>query len=166
LNRESEETPRAFFPTRLRKKVKRKTVSTISGMEIDKKRREVLYGMMGFMKKTGITHNTGCRKEEKSMFHQLVKDTVENTTKRRTSTTQNPRKKPLGQMFQFLRTLLRILPRKIMQNHMKLEKRESPEHLLKLKIGSVRMKIWLIKQSEKSVITKTAIPKIKPSSNP
>jgi len=126
----------------------------------------MLYGMMKFMKKTGITHNIGCRKEERRVFLQLAKDTVENTTKRRTKTTQKPRKKTLAQMFQFSRTLPRTLPRKIMQNQMKLEKRESPEHLLKLKIGSVCMKLRLIRKSENSVATKIVMPKIKPISNP
>jgi len=86
---------------------------------------------------------------------------VEKTTRRSISAPQKPRKKNLIQKIGLLRKTLITLPRKINPNHIRQEKRERAEQRLKLKIGSVFIKLQLIAKSDNKVTKRKNPPNIK-----
>jgi len=86
---------------------------------------------------------------------------VENTNKRSISAPQKPRKKNLIQKIGLSRKTLTVLPRKINPTHIRIEKRERAEQRLKLKIGSLFIKVQLIAKSDNKVTKKKNPPNIK-----
>jgi hypothetical protein len=144
LNKEEEAIPRVPLPTRSKKYVKRKTVSTAVKTERRRKmgnRASKLYSIVELMKKIGMVHKAGCRREEKNVLPKSAKDVVENTSKRSISAPQRPKKKNLIQRFGFSRKALNMLPTRIIPNHMRHEKRERAEHRLKLKTASLFIEV-------------------------
>jgi len=139
LKREREGIPRVFLPTLSKRKVKRKTVSTTIGMESEKKmkREAKSYFIIECMKKIGIIHNVGCRRDERIALLRSANEAVEKTSKRRINAAQKPKRKNLIQRAGFPRKTLMISPRKINPNHNRLEKKERPKQRLKLKTWSV-----------------------------
>jgi hypothetical protein len=122
--------------------------------------------MTELMEKIGIVHNTGCKIEERKTTSRPANDVVENTNKRRINTKEKPRRKSLTQITGFLRKMLMKLPRKIIANQVRQEKRESAEQRLRLKTGSFLIKLKYIMRSDSETMKKKAKPKIKPKVKP
>jgi len=118
------------------------------------------YPIAGPIKKMGVVHKAGCKREEKNIPPKSAKDVVENTNKRSTSAPKKPKKKNLTQRFGFSRRALVKAPRKITPNHIRQEKRERAEQRLKLKIGSLFIEPRLITKSEAKVKEKKVPPKV------
>ena len=134
--------------------MKRSTVNTAMRIETIIKMGSCasrLYPIMDPMKKMGMMHKTGCKREEKKILPKSAKDVVEKTNKRSISAPQKPKKKILTQRFGFSRRMLIKLPRKIIPNHIRQEKRERAEQRLRLKIGSRFMELWLTIKSDAKV---------------
>ena len=110
-----------------------------------------LYSITDPIKKMGMVHKAGCKKEEKNILPRSAKDVAENTNKRSISAPQKPKKKNLTQRFGFSRKTLIKLPRKTTPNQIKQEKRERAEQRLKLKMGSLFMELRLITKSDAKV---------------
>jgi len=97
--------------------------------------------MTELMEKSGIVHNAGCKIEQRKTTSRPANDVVENTNKRRINTKEKPKRKSLTQITGFSRKTLIRLPRKIMANHVRQEKRESAEQRLRFKTGSFLIKL-------------------------
>ena len=110
-----------------------------------------LYLTTDSIKKMGMMHKAGCKREEKNILPKSAKDVVENTNKRSISAPQKPKKKNLIQRFGVSRKTLIRLPRKITPNHITQEKRERAEQRLKSKIGSPFIELRLITTSDAKV---------------
>jgi len=112
------------------------------------------------MKKMGMVHKAGCKREEKRILPKSAKEVVENTSKRSISAPEKPKKKNLIQRFGSSRKTLVKLPRKITPNHIRQEKRERVEQRLKLKIGSLFIELRLITKSDAKVKERKIPPNI------
>lgn len=144
--------------------MKRNTVTTAMKIETKRKMGNCIsrpYPITEPIKKMGIVHKMGCKREEKNVLPKSANDVVENTNKRSVSATQKPKKKDLTQRFEFSRKTLIKLPRKTIPNHIRLEKRERAEQRLKLKIGSPFMELRLITKSDVKVKKKKIPPNVK-----
>jgi len=134
--------------------MKRNTVSKAMMIETRRKMGSCTskpYPITEPVKKMGMVHKAGCKREEKNIVPKSAKDVVKNTNKRSISAPQKPKKKNLIQRFGFSRKTLIKLPRKITPNHIRQEKRERAEQRLKLKIGSLFMELRLITKSDAKV---------------
>jgi len=125
-----------------------------------------LYPITELIKKMGMVHKAGCKREEKNILPGSTKDVVENTNKRSVSAPQKPKKKNLTQRFGFSRRVLIKLPRKVTPNHIRQEKRERAEQRLKLKIGSPFIELRLITKSDVQVKERKIPPNVTPKDSP
>jgi len=112
------------------------------------------------IKKMGMMHKAGCKREEKNILPKSAKDVVENTNKRSISAPEKPKKTNLTQRFGVSRKTLIKVPRKITPNHIRQEKRERAEQRLRLKIGSPFIELRLITKSDAKVKEKKIPPNV------
>jgi len=103
-------------------------------------------------KSAEIIKSAGCKIEERRILSLSAEDVVENTTSRSIRTAQKPRRKDLIPRSRFSRKMLMMVPRKMSPSHIRLEKRDRPVHLRKLKIGSFSMNRRLIAKSDETAI--------------
>ena len=79
---------------------------------------------MGLIKRIGRVHKVGCKIEELKILPKSARDVVENTNKRSVSAPLKPKKKKFIQIFGFFKMVFIILPRKIITNHKRQEKKD------------------------------------------
>ena len=114
------------------------------------------------IKKTGNAAKAGCKREENRVLPKSAKEVTERTSKRSIRAPLKPKKKNLIQRFGAPRKAPIKLPRMMIPNQTREEKKERAEQRLKLKTRSLFMEVRLIIKSESKVRKKKIPPKPRP----
>ena len=121
--------PRVFLPTGFKSRMKRDTAKTTIGIEIERKiaiEGTKLNPIMGLRKNIRKRFGTSWKREETKTLACPAEDEEDSTNSLRISAPQKPRRKPLSQILESLRTALSMPPRKVTANHVEEEKRDRP----------------------------------------
>lgn len=117
---------------------------------------------MELMKSSGTEAKTGCNSEENMVPPKPAKEVTERISKRRINAPLKPRKKKRNQSSGAPRSALIKPPKRSTPNQRMEEKKESPEHRLKLKMRAFFIELRLIIKSESTVRTKKLAPNPRP----